>query len=106
MLLSESRGSSFRKSSVFFLYIVLTCFFLTQRVRNPFHYSTESGLIKLSINSESYKVHNSTLQDYDDDPPTLDNGRSPHGYINQRLQVQFGALDDERYADRNMLILQ
>jgi len=32
--------------------------------------------------------------------------RSPHGYINQRLQTQFGASDDERYAARNMLRLQ
>ena len=38
--------------------------------------------------------------------PSLDNGRSPHGYINQRLQIQFGAPDDERYAARNMLSLQ
>jgi hypothetical protein len=30
--------------------------------------------------------------------PSLDNGRSPHGYINQRLQILFGAPDDERYA--------
>jgi hypothetical protein len=29
---------------------------------------------------------------------SLDNGRSPHGYINQRLQMQFRALDDERCA--------
>jgi hypothetical protein len=28
--------------------------------------------------------------------------RSPHGYINQRLQIQFGAPNDERYAARNM----
>jgi len=28
----------------------------------------------------------------------LNNGRSPHGYINQRLQIQFGASDDERRA--------
>jgi hypothetical protein len=26
--------------------------------------------------------------------PSLDNGWSPHGYINQRLQIQFGAPDD------------
>ena len=39
-------------------------------------------------------------------PPSLDNGRSPHGYINQRLQIKFGAPDDERYAVRNMLSLQ
>ena len=26
------------------------------------------------------------------------NGRSPHGYINQRLQIQFRAPDDERCA--------
>jgi hypothetical protein len=39
-------------------------------------------------------------------PPNLDNGRSPHEYINQRLQIQFGAPDDERYAARNMLSLQ
>ena len=36
----------------------------------------------------------------------LDNGRSPHVYINQRLQIQFRAPDDERYAARNMLRLQ
>jgi hypothetical protein len=28
-------------------------------------------------------------------PPSLDNVRSPHGNINQRLQIQFGAPDDE-----------
>jgi len=39
-------------------------------------------------------------------PPSLDNNLSPHGYINQRLQIQFGAPDDERYAARNMLSLQ
>ena len=33
-------------------------------------------------------------------PPSLHNVRSPHGYINQRLQIQFGAPDDERYAAR------
>jgi len=37
---------------------------------------------------------------------SLDNGRSPHGYINQRLQIQFRAPDDERCAARNMLSLQ
>jgi len=35
-----------------------------------------------------------------------DNGRSPHGYINQSQQIQFRAPDDERCADRNMLRLQ
>jgi hypothetical protein len=35
-------------------------------------------------------------------PLSLDNGRSPHVYINQWLQVEFGAPDDERYAARNM----
>ena len=34
------------------------------------------------------------------------NGRSPHGHINQRLQIQFRAPDDERCAARNMLSLQ
>jgi hypothetical protein len=34
------------------------------------------------------------------------NGRSPHGYINQRLQIEFGAPGDERCAARNMLSLQ
>jgi hypothetical protein len=28
----------------------------------------------------------------------LDNGRSPHVYVNQRLQIQFRAPNDERYA--------
>ena len=39
-------------------------------------------------------------------PLSLDNGRSPHGYINQRLKIQFRAPDDERCAVRNMLSLQ
>jgi hypothetical protein len=39
-------------------------------------------------------------------PPSLDNGRSPHVYINQRLQIEFGASDDERYAAQNILSLQ
>jgi len=37
---------------------------------------------------------------------SLDNGRSPHGCINQRLQIQFRAPDDEQCAARNMLSLQ
>jgi len=28
----------------------------------------------------------------------LDNDRLPHGYINQRMQIQFRAPDDERFA--------
>jgi hypothetical protein len=32
--------------------------------------------------------------------------QSPHVYINQRLQIQFGAPDDEQYAARNMSSLQ
>jgi hypothetical protein len=39
-------------------------------------------------------------------PPSLYKNRSPHGYINQRLQIQFGALADDRYAARNVLSLQ
>ena len=41
-------------------------------------------------------------------PLSLGNGRSPHGYMNQKLQirVQFRAPDDERCAARNMLSLQ
>ena len=39
-------------------------------------------------------------------PPNLDNGRSPYVYINQSLQIQFGALDNERCAAGNMLSLQ
>ena len=39
-------------------------------------------------------------------PASLGNGRSPHGHINQRLQIQFGAPDDERCAARNTLSLQ
>jgi hypothetical protein len=38
-------------------------------------------------------------------PLSLGNGRSPHGYTNQRLQVQFRAPDDEQCAVRNMLSL-
>jgi len=38
--------------------------------------------------------------------PRLGNGRSPHGHINQRLQIQFRAPDDDRCAARNMLSLQ
>jgi len=39
-------------------------------------------------------------------PLNLDNGRSPHVYINHRLQIRFRAPDDEGYAARNMLFLQ
>jgi hypothetical protein len=39
-------------------------------------------------------------------PSSLDNGRSLYVYINQSLQIQFGAPDDERYVARNMLSLQ
>jgi hypothetical protein len=39
-------------------------------------------------------------------PLRLDNGRSPHVYVNQRLQIQFRAPNDEWYATRNMLSLQ
>jgi len=39
-------------------------------------------------------------------PPNLDKGRSTHGYISQRLQIEFEAPDDERCAPRNMLSLQ
>jgi len=38
--------------------------------------------------------------------PEDKSGRSPHGYVNQRLQIEFRAPDDERYAARNMLNLQ
>jgi len=41
-----------------------------------------------------------------DFPLSLDNGRSPHGYINQRLQIQIRVPDDERCASRNILSLQ
>ena len=37
---------------------------------------------------------------------SLGNGQSPHGHINQRLQIQFRAPDDDRCAAQNMLILQ
>jgi hypothetical protein len=33
---------------------------------------------------------------------SLGNDWSPHGYINQRLQIQFGAPDDERCTARNI----
>jgi hypothetical protein len=36
----------------------------------------------------------------------LDYGRSPHAYVNQRLQVQFRAPDDEQYPAENVLSLQ
>jgi hypothetical protein len=36
---------------------------------------------------------------------SLDNGRSPYGYINQRLQIQFRARGDERCTARNILSL-
>ena len=41
-----------------------------------------------------------------DFPLSLGNGRSPHGPINQRLQIEFRASDDERCAARNMLSFQ
>jgi hypothetical protein len=42
---------------------------------------------------------------YWDFPLRLDKGLSPHVYINQRMQIQFRAPDDERYAAQNMLSL-
>jgi hypothetical protein len=39
-------------------------------------------------------------------PLSLDNGRSPHAYINQRLHIQFRTPDDERCAARNILSIQ
>jgi len=39
-------------------------------------------------------------------PLSLGNSRSPYGHINQRLQIQFRASDDQRCAVRNMLSLQ
>ena len=36
-------------------------------------------------------------------PLNLGKGRSPYGHINQRLQIQFRALDDDRCAALNML---
>jgi hypothetical protein len=39
-------------------------------------------------------------------PLSLGNGRSPHGYINQRLQTQFRVPYDERCEARNMLSIQ
>jgi hypothetical protein len=39
-------------------------------------------------------------------PLRLDNGRLPHSYVNQRLQIQFRAPDDERCASWDMLSLQ
>jgi hypothetical protein len=38
-------------------------------------------------------------------PLNLGNGRSPYGHINQRLQIQFRAPDDERFAAQNKLSL-
>jgi hypothetical protein len=39
-------------------------------------------------------------------PLSFGDGRSPHEYINQRLQIQCRAPDDERCAARNMLSFQ
>jgi hypothetical protein len=39
-------------------------------------------------------------------PLIFGNGRSPYGRINQSLQIQFGAPDDEWCAARNMLSLK
>jgi len=39
-------------------------------------------------------------------PLSLGNGRSPHVHINQRMQTQFRASDDERCTARSMLSLQ
>ena len=36
----------------------------------------------------------------------LDNGRSPHVYINQKMQIEFRAPDDERCVARNTLNLR
>ena len=39
-------------------------------------------------------------------PLSLDNGRSPHVYTNQRMLIQFRAPDDERLVAQNTLSLQ
>jgi hypothetical protein len=39
-------------------------------------------------------------------PLSLGKGRSPRGYINQRLQIEFRASDNEQCAARKMLSLQ
>jgi hypothetical protein len=51
-------------------------------------------------------IFSSGLYDYMLTGRCLGNGRSPYGHINQRLQIQFRAPDDERCAARNMLSLQ
>jgi len=38
-------------------------------------------------------------------PPSFGNDRSPYGRMNQRLQIEFRAPDDERCAARNTFSL-
>jgi hypothetical protein len=47
-----------------------------------------------------------TKEEQTEFPLRLDNGRSPHAYVNQRLQIEFRAPDDERNAARNTLSFQ
>ena len=61
---------------------------------------------KFIESSTCFELHTAHHQELWDFPLSLDNGRSPHVYINQRLQIQFRAPDDELYAARNMLSLQ
>jgi hypothetical protein len=48
--------------------------------------------------STCFERHTTHHQDQIHFPLNLGNGQSPHGYINQRLQIQFRAPDDEQEA--------
>jgi hypothetical protein len=50
-------------------------------------------------------IEGSTCFERHTGPLSLGNGRSPYGNINQRLQIQFCAPDDERRAAQNMFSL-
>jgi len=65
---------------------------------NAQHVSSGTPLI-----IRSSKLYLGTAHSTGHCPLNLGNGQSPHGHINQRLQIQFIAPDDERCAARNML---
>jgi len=59
---------------------------------------------KQAIEIHAYK--NTKRKVYKTKAAILFNKTCRYNYINQRLQIQFGAPNDERYAARNMLRLQ
>jgi hypothetical protein len=58
-----------------------------------------SKFIEGSTCFERHTAHHEEMIHF---PLSLDNGRSPHGYINQTKHIQFRAPDDGRCSAGNM----